>query len=173
MSSSVTRTIRLEKDLDETIQRIAEEERVTVNSLVNKTLRKFVDWDVYAEKFGMVALTPNLLVDLMERQTEIEARELGRRAARQSARGAIESIYAEFTLASALGFIRLFGRYGGRYKFEDTVEGRKHVVLIRHGHGLKWSSYYEGIIRGLLEDELGLKVDVQVTPDVCLARFEL
>jgi len=171
--SSVTRTIRLEKGLDEVIQKIADEEKVTVNSLVNRSLRKFVDWDVYAEKFGIAAMTPWLFVELMEKESIDEARELGRRVVRQSARQAIETIFLDFTVTTALGFIQLFGKYGGRYSYEDSVEGRRHVVLIRHGHGLKWSSYYEGMFRGLLEDELGLTIKVRVTPDACLARFEL
>ena len=170
---SVTRTIRLEKEIDEVIQRMAEEERVTVNSLVTRALRKLVDWDVYAEKFGVVSMTPWLVVQLMERQTLDEARELGNRVARQSARQATETIFAEFTLQTALGFLRLFGKYGGRFEFEDTVDGRKHVVLIRHGQGLKWSTYYEGVLRGFLHDELGLAIEVNVSQDACLARFEL
>jgi len=152
---------------------MAEEERVTVNSLVNRALRKLVDWDVYAEKFGVVSMTPWLALQIMEKQSVDEARELGNRVARQSARQAIETIFLDFTLANTLRFLRLFGRYGGRFEFEDSTEGRKHVVLIRHGQGLKWSTYYEGILRGLLEDELGLSIKVQVSLDVCLARFEL
>jgi len=169
---SVTRTIRLEKELDELIQKMADGQRVTVNSIVNRSLRKLVDWDVYTEKFGMVAMTPWLSIQLMERQSLDEARELGRKVARQSARQAIESIFIDFNLGTTLGFLSLFGKYGARFDFEDSVDGRKHVILIRHGQGLKWSTYYEGILRGLLEDELGLKIDVRVSADSCLARFE-
>jgi hypothetical protein len=38
--------------------------------------------------------------------------------------------------------------------------------------GEKWSSYYEGLLRGLLEDELDIRLEVRTSPDVCLARFD-
>jgi predicted transcriptional regulator len=169
---SVTRTIRLEKELDEALQRIAKSEKVTVNSLVNRSLTKFVDWDIHADKFGMIALRPALAIELMERQSVDEARELGRKAARDSARQAVEFLYIGVTLPNVIEFLRRFGRYGGRYDFEESREGRKHVILLRQAMGLKWSTFNEGLVRGLLEDEMGLKIEVSVSPDLCLARFD-
>jgi len=144
-----------------------------VNSLVNRSLRKFVDWDSHAERFGMVTLPPALFMKLMERQSAEEARELGRKTAQDSARYAVESIFADFTLVNLLEFLRRMGQYGGRFRFEDNMEGRRHVILIRHGMGLKWSSYYSGVLQGFLEDGLGVKIETQVSPEVCLARFEI
>lgn len=69
---------------------------MTVNSLVNRALRKLVDWDLYAEKFGIGSMTPWLYVQLMERQSLDEARELGNRVARQSSRQAVEGIFVDF-----------------------------------------------------------------------------
>ncbi len=121
----------------------------------------------------MVALTPAMMVKLMERQLDDEARELGRTTVRDSARGAVESIFVDFTPSYAMEFLRRFGQYAGRFEFEHSEEGRKHVILIRHGTGMKWSMYYEGVIRGIFEDGLAMKVQVRATPDACIARLEL
>ena len=165
--------MRLDRELDEILQKIASDERVSVNTLVNRSLRKFADWDVHARRFGMVMLTPATFVQLMERESADEARELGRAAVRDSARGAVESIFVDFTPATAIEFLRRFGLYAGRFEFEHSVQGRKHVILIRHGTGLKWSNYYEGVIRGIFEDGLGMKVQVRTTPDTCIAKLEI
>ena len=170
---SVTRTLRLEKELDGALQKIATEERVSVNTLVNRLLRKFVDWDVHARRFGMTTLRPAMMVQLMERQSPEEAVELGRSAVRDSAKSAVESMFVDFTPTSAIEFLRRFGLYAGRYEFEHSEDGRKHVILIRHGSGLKWSLYYEGVLRGIFEDGLGYKIQVRSTPDTCIARFEV
>jgi hypothetical protein len=170
---SVTRTLRLDKELDEAIQKIALQERVSVNTVVSRTLRRFADWDVHAERFGMVMMTPAMLVQLMDRMSPDEARELGRASVRDSAKGAVESIFINFTFATAIEFLRRFGQYAGRFEFEHSEKGKEHVILLRHGTGLKWSLYYEGVIRGIFEDGLGMKVQVRATPDTCVAKLEL
>lgn len=169
---AVTRTIRIDKDLDEVLQKIAKDERVTVNSIVTKSLRKYVDWDRHAEKFGMLMVRPALLNDLMERQSLEEARELGRLAAKNSMRPAVEYIFVDFSLANVIEFLRRFSKYSGRYSFEESADGRKHVILLRHSSGPKWSAYYEGMMRGILEQELGVKIRVTAGPEVCIAQFE-
>lgn len=168
----ITRTIRLEEDLDRLLQKIAKDERATVNAVVNRAIRRYVDWDRHAQRFGMMAVRPEMLSILMERQSLEEAKELGRQSAKNSMRPAVESIFVDFTLPNVVEFLRRFSTYGGRYQFEDSVEGRKHVILMRHALGLKWSTYYEGILKGIFEDELGIKINVNVLPEVCMGKFE-
>jgi len=169
---SVTRTIRLDKELDEAIQRIAEDEKVTVNSLVNRSLRKFLDWDFHSDKLGVVGMPPWMSVELMGKCSADEARELGKRVATLT-RPVIEAMFHEFTFPAVLKFLRLWGRYEGRYAVEENAEGNGHLFLIRHDRGPKWSNFYEGFLRGLLQDGLGLAVKVRVTEDSCLVNFEI
>lgn len=173
MPSGVTRTIRIDKDLDETLQRIAKDNRVTVNAIVNQSIRKYVDWDRHAERFGMMDVRPAILASLMEKQTVEEARESGKTAARDSMKPAIEYIFVDVTLQNSIEFLRRFSKYGGRFEFEETVDGRKHAILLKHPLGMKWSAYYEGILKHLFEEELGIKVRMSVTPEACVATFEV
>src|SRR2546426_5593313 len=77
-SSSVTRTIRIERDVDDFLRKFGDREGVSVNLLVNKAIRRLVEWDIYAEKFGLVALPSSLIERMMDRLTDEEAGELGR-----------------------------------------------------------------------------------------------
>src|SRR5256712_12908476 len=76
--ASVTRSVRIEKDADERLRHLAEQGDASVNPLVNRALRKFVEWDAYGEKFGCVALPSSLIERMMDRLTDEEAGELGR-----------------------------------------------------------------------------------------------
>jgi hypothetical protein len=58
----VTRTLRLEEDLDKAIVRRASNEKVSVNFLVGRSLRKMVDWDIPVMDFGM-AVIPEILLN--------------------------------------------------------------------------------------------------------------
>src|SRR5207247_7901534 len=75
--ASVTRSVRIEKDADERLRHLAEQGDTSVNTLVNRALRKFVEWDAYGEKFGFITLPSAMLLKLMDCLTDEEARELG------------------------------------------------------------------------------------------------
>src|SRR6266498_5253156 len=74
---SVTRSVRIEKDADERLRKLADQSDTSVNTLVNRALRKFVEWDAYGEKFGFVTVPGTMLVKLMDHLTDAQAQELG------------------------------------------------------------------------------------------------
>src|SRR5436189_6468448 len=84
--TAVTRTIRLDGDTDRALSGLAEKERVSVNFLVNRALRKFIEWDVYAEKFGFLSLPASMITKMMSYLSDEEAKEMGRWPGRTSSR---------------------------------------------------------------------------------------
>jgi hypothetical protein len=171
MGPSVTRTVRFDKELDEVLQTVAKNEKMSVNSLVGQMARRYVEWDRHSEKFNRMEIGPAVLVELMERYTMEEARELGRQSARDVIRPWVEYIFVNYTYENLVEFLRRFSKYTHRYQFEDSVSGREHVVLVRHPLGLKWSSYYAGALGELLGEGLGIKTKLTVGPETCTAKF--
>ena len=53
-SRSVTRTLRLDEDVEAGIVEMAEREQFSFNLLANKALRKLVEWEDKAGKFGFI-----------------------------------------------------------------------------------------------------------------------
>src|SRR5207245_11385466 len=110
-SSSVTRTIRIERDVDDFLRKFGEREGVSVNLLVNKAIRRLVEWDIYAEKFGLVALPTSLIERLMDYLTDQEATELGRWVGENLIPEFITFWFKEVSLqAMVVGFPRLQSR---------------------------------------------------------------
>src|SRR2546421_11041619 len=71
--ASVTRSVRIEKDADERLRHLAEQGDTSVNTLVNRALRKFVEWDAYGEKFGFITLPSAVVIELMHCLTDEQA----------------------------------------------------------------------------------------------------
>src|SRR5919197_4265670 len=55
--STTLRTIRLTRDLDNLLQKDVKSKRISTNSLLTSIITKYAEWDRYAEKLGLVALT--------------------------------------------------------------------------------------------------------------------
>ena len=60
MPRGITRTIRIDEDLERSISKISKDDRTSVNFVVNTALRGYVEWGVVAKKFGFVSVVPNL-----------------------------------------------------------------------------------------------------------------
>ena len=173
MGLSATRTIRFDKGLDEALQTIGRHQKMSVNAIVNRLVREYVEWDRYNEKIHIMEISPTLLTELMERCSLDDARELGTRMSEDLVRPSIEQMFVDVTFDNTVEFLRRFSLYTRRFDFEDSVEGRKHLIMLRHSLGLKWSAYYGGMLTDILEKGLKLKIEQNIGPEACSARFEI
>jgi hypothetical protein len=176
MPKSVTRTVRLDKDLDDAIQRRAEEEKITVNFLVNRTVRKLVEWDIPARKFGLVIAPEGLLSTLIDRYDDESCIELGRASAREYIKPFAEYLYGEFSLETSILLFRRSSQYGGRWEFDDVVDvadSRKHILVFKHNQGHKWAKYYHGLMVETFRILLGKDAKVESTDYVIIAQFDV
>ena len=76
------------------------------------------------------------------------------------------------TLPVAIKGLRMLSQYGGRFKFDHSEEGGRHIIMIRHSMGHNWSAYYAGALEGIFGDSLEKKVRLKVSTDLCLCEFK-
>ncbi len=170
--TAVTRTIRLDGDTDKALSTLAEKERVSVNFLVNRALRKFIEWDVYAEKFGFLSVPASLITKMMSYLTEDEAKEMGRWAGQNLMKDFLTFWFKEVSITTLVkGFPSLESKYGKSFEYEEHVDGGKWTIILKHGRGIKWSIYYEEILRSVFDSLLKKEVRTEKTEDQVVARF--
>lgn len=174
-SSSVTRTIRIERDVDDFLRKFADREGISVNFLVNKAIRRLVEWDVFAEKFGMVSMPSSLLVKMMDALSDAEAAELGAWVGKNLLPEFLTFWFKEVSLQSVVvGYSRLTARYARAFEYEEYVKEGRWTIVLKHGGGPRWSIYYEALLRTVLQVLLkGAEAQMERTEDQVLARFSL
>jgi len=72
LTKSVVRSLRLNEDVEKSLHKRALEEGISVNSLVNKALRRYVVWDVNTSRFGFVTCAGASLTKIMTYLSEDE-----------------------------------------------------------------------------------------------------
>jgi predicted transcriptional regulator len=170
---SVVRSLRLDEDLDKSLQKYALKDGISLNSLVNKALLRYVRWDVSAARFGGVTLAGPSLTKLMSYLSDDEVREYAHWVAENSVRDFVAFFFGEFTLHTLLKGLRLLADYGGHFKYEDSTSGHVRTVVLKHGRGAKWSIHYQEWVRQSVEKILGLKIETETTENQVTLRFPL
>src|SRR6059036_2516598 len=63
---TTTRAFRIDDTVDRQLRQWAEREGVSVSFLANKALRRLVEWDMYADRFGFIAMPREALSRMIE-----------------------------------------------------------------------------------------------------------
>src|SRR3989442_5077726 len=102
---TTTRAFRIDETVDRQLREWAEREGVSVSFLANKALRRLVEWDVYADRFGFIAMPREALSRMIELLSEDEVRNLGRWAGEDVYRAVTTVMFKQLDLATRLEVI--------------------------------------------------------------------
>ena len=64
---TTTITLRIDTDVMQSLYNKAEQEDISLNTLFNQVLKRYVEWDIYEGKAGMVPLSKQVVKDLFQR----------------------------------------------------------------------------------------------------------
>jgi len=171
---SVTRTLRVEPALDAFLAHAAERQGVSPSALVNQALRKYVEWDSFADKFGVMSIPQSLVHRIMSMMTDEQARALGHWVGTTQVREFLTFWFKEITPRTLVqGYPRLESKYGRAFEYEERSEGASWVIVLKHGGGRRWSLYYEEVLKGVFHEVLKREIQLESTEHQVVARFSL
>jgi hypothetical protein len=156
---SETRTVRLEGDVLLKLEELANQENVSISFIINKALRRHVEWEIYAEKFGFMMAFTAKVWRLYESFSDEEVRELGRQSAENEYSEFINFWFKKIDFDTTLKALEVLGsEYARSFKFEHSVDGSTHTIILKHDRGPRTSAFYAEMAR-VLFNRLNMKVD--------------
>ena len=115
-----------------------------------------------------------MLVKLMDCLSDEEARELGVWAGKNLIKEYITFWFKDVTPETLLeGFPKLLAKYGRAFAFEELEEGDRRTIILKHGSGAKWSTFYEEAIRTAFREHLGRDVKVDKSENQVVVRLRM
>ena len=165
------RTFAIERELSEKIDDLVEGHPLEVNLLVNKALRRYVEWGRFVDDFKLVTIDPLLLELFWSHLTVDEAREVGLKSGNNRIVEFILYYFRKFDLDSVLKIFRVIGaEYSNVYVYSESDDEGNRTIILRHGMGLSASAYYGASFNALCH-RLGLKVDLEESDDQVICKI--
>ena len=165
------RTFAIERELSEKIDDLVEGHPLEVNLLVNKALRRYVEWGRFVDDFKLVTIDPLLLKLFWSHLTVDEARELGLQSGNNRVVEFILYYFRKIDLDSVLKIFRVIGaEYSNVYVYSESDDEGNRTIILRHGMGLSASAYYGASFNALCH-RLGLKVDLEESDDQVICKI--
>lgn len=165
-------TYRLPEKVVEELETESVEKNISQNVLVKQILEKYVEWDRFAKKIGMIPVPTSIL----ER--------LGKEMSGKDIEGILnvmlplikESVLfmkGKFDLHRCIEILENYMRASGM-KSDHRIEGELHHFIVQHELGMKWSLLTERLFKEIFHEFLPEKnVKCQTTEKTVIATIEL
>lgn len=166
-----TRIFRIDTEVSEQLDDLAQKDKVGVNVIANQSLRKYVEYDAYAEKFGLVTISKGLLKTFFSMMSDEQARTLGKKTGEHDGVALIMFWFKDFNLENVIkSFDRVASHYNHNFGFEHSYDGHVRVAILRHDCGPRASAFYAEFVKSVLA-LLDVKVELKEAEEQIVAKL--
>lgn len=166
-------TFRIDSNLIHLMKEKAEQDGITLNTLVNHILKRYSEWDMYIEnRAGIIPLTKPVALELFKRLSKEEvinlALEVGKKAVYDVTlfmRGGIDqNSFIDWFLSRM--------KNSSASVVSKRASNRLKVYVIKHDMGENWSLYHKTIIKSIFSDVLQKPIHITTTDSTLTLEFE-
>lgn len=180
-------TFRLDSSVVEELQRDANEGEISLNVLVNQVLKRYVEWDRYENKLGMMPIPKLMLGTLIDEAMLLAAdakivdlesyrAKIVNNAAQTALRVMKDSVLfmrKEYSFWTVLDVLRQYMKVAGIVSDHRIEMGRKHVFIIQHDLGENWSLFAKELLSKIFIELAQVGAEISTTPNTVRAEISL
>ena len=164
-------TFRIDENVIKILRSESKRNQITLNSLVNQLLKRYVEWDMYEPKVGFIPIAKPIVIELFSNRSYEEistmAKEIGIDVVHDIAlfmknRMDLDSFLSWFErrMASSLT------------ETNHTLQDGYHVYVLKQELGKNWSLYHKIIIELMFNKIFNKTVSVTVSSTTIRFRFK-
>jgi hypothetical protein len=169
-----TRTIRIDSDLDDILRDEAENNGLSVNSIIEELITRYVYNDRFFSSDQVINLAPSTLSSLLNGLSKEYILESGRQEGKISARTNLLIRGLPLSYESLKWFIMtVLERYRCWFKCSYHEMDDFYMFHLRHNHGEKWSCFIAAYLEATVKDILDIDVDAEMLGDTVTLRIPM
>ena len=149
-------SIRMDSNLSNKLHEKSEEQKVSLNTLINNMLEKQVHWHDLTNEIGWVNIFRSTFKELMDSISKEKAMKIGQTAGKEDLQNSINYLYGRIDLNTVLDLLKKKFQTM-KVQFRRISENRKEKIIIQHDLGKNWPHMIVSELNELL-NELGYRV---------------
>jgi hypothetical protein len=172
---TTTITLRIDTDVMQSLYNKAGQDDISLNTLFNQVLKRYVEWDIYEAKAGMVPLSKPVVKDLFQRLSREDVMKM----TKDVAKSAVYDI-ALFMKGGKMDPDSFVSWFLSRMKncseiTESTVveesSERTHTCIIKHDLGENWSLFHKAVLESIFNDILARPIHISTTGSTLILEY--
>ncbi len=165
-------TYRLPAKIVEELETEAMQKNISQNVLVKQILEKFIQWDRFSDKIGMIPIPKAILRSLGD---HMEGKDIDQiiNVITPIIKDNVMFIKGDFDLKRCIETLEDYMRASGM-KSDHRIEGELHHFIIQHELGIKWSLFTEQLLKTIFHEFLPEKnLKCKTTASTVIATIAL
>ena len=148
----------MDKEIYNSLANDAKSEGISINSLINRIIKRHLLWDRFAEEMGLVPLTKRTLKKIFKTMDEQSIKKIAHDVGGTVPQELIYLSYDKFDFANLMKMIEISdSRFGTvKYNINDSI----HNINILHGVSINFSKFLAETHQALA-DNLSLRFSVE------------
>ena len=182
-------TFRLDSHTIDELERVAGQNQISLNVLVNQVLKRYSDWDRYENRIGMMPVPKAMLTSLIDKAIDMAKKNGIKEEAigpfrdqiiKQAAevafgimKDAVLFMKKQYNLWVVLVVLQEYMKVSGINSDHRREDGRKHVFVIQHELGENWSLFTKELLKFIFENLAEVRPEVNITANMTVAEVIL
>ena len=165
-------TYRLPEKIVEELETEAMQKNISQNVLVKQILEKFIQWDRFSDKIGMIPVPKSILEAL---GVDMEGKDIDEiiNVLKPIIKDNVMFIKGDYDLKRCIETLEDYMRASGM-KSDHRMDGELHHFIIQHELGMKWSVFTEQLLKEIFHDFLPDKnIKFKTTDSTVIATIAL
>ena len=163
-------TFRLDTSIIDAIRRDSADEGLSANSLANRQLERYTEWDRLESKFGFMTLRDRMFRDMLARVSPADLAALGREQGPVEATEYMLLRWKAISLANFVRFVKNYAKFATQFELQHHVADGHELVFV-HSLGENWSVYLEAFMLAALEGVFGIHAESERTDESVVLTF--
>ena len=167
---TATITFRFDEELIEKLQSEAKAHQISTNMLATQAMRRFLEWDIYLPKIGLVSLNKPVFVKIFENLKEKEVIEIASTVGKDEVRDVALFMKGDVTIDSFMSWFEI-QMVNSSVQVSHMSENGIHTFVMKHDLGKNWSLYNKKILELIFDELFHKKIDVKYNKNTFALRF--
>ncbi len=166
---TATITFRFDVDIIDKLQKEAKNHQVNTNTLATQAIRRFLEWDIYQPRIGLVSLNKPVFVKIFNRLKEKEIETLAS-VAKDEIRDTALFMKGEMDVRSFMSWFEM-QMLNSSVQVSHMNDDGSHTFVMKHELGKNWSLYNKTILELIFDELFHKKIVVKYDKNTFVLKF--
>lgn len=163
-------TFRIKKERIEQLKKIAKEDNLSLNTLMNQIVETHLNWDLHASEVGFVVMLKTAMTEIIKDSNIENIRKLAKQSAESGAKEIAFYMRGKYGVEEWISIFKDRARMSG-FKLKEHVQDGTTTLVLYHDMGESWSMFFETYYETIFYD-LGVQVKSQFTDNSVVLELD-
>jgi hypothetical protein len=158
--ATTTITFRIDADTIDKLRAESTKYDVSLNTSVNRILKKYVQWDLFEPQAGIMPLAKPVVTELLANMSKEQITSFAKNVAKTAAQDILLVMKGKIDLDSFLSWFETLMKKAF-IEIDHTVENNStHRYTVKHNLGENWALLIKSLLQIIFNDILGKRIDI-------------